>query len=386
MNHQLTILIAIGLAIRTAMAAPTDWPCFRGPNHDGTLAEKLTVGNKEPEVLWRARVGRGNASMALVAGRLFTAGNDDQSRLVCLDGRTGQKVWTVSQFRADGNSTPTVESNRVYVLGQGRSSPAAACVAAMDGRILWNAVLPKGGDPNHYGLAGSPRVWRDLVYFNVAGGAAVKKDTGEVAWAHEGHTAYATPVVFQARDQPAVAFFTGDQLIARDARSGRELWTIPWVTELEVNACDPIFVGDRVFVCSAYKRARSLYDVSGASPRLLWETTRNGDGHSYASGFTQGGGVFFFTGGSFASVDMAGGQVLWESRGGDSALLLGQTLIRVSDKGELTAGPFDPARKCEPVFRAQVLTGTTRAVPAYWDGKLYVRNEAGDLVCLKIGE
>ncbi|MBI5385718.1 MAG: PQQ-binding-like beta-propeller repeat protein [Verrucomicrobia bacterium] len=379
-------LVAVALTASVTVAAPSDWPCFRGPNHDGTLAVPFTLTRGEPQVLWRAKLGSGNGSQAVVAGRVFTAANGQKDRVVCLDARTGQRVWSVSDFRADGNSTPSVESNRVYVLGHGRSFPEAACVSAADGKALWTAALPKGGGPDHYGLAGSPRVWRDLVFFNVAGGAAVRKDSGEVAWAHDGHTAYATPVVFDARGRPAVAFFTGDQLIARDARSGRELWTIPWKTELEVNACDPLFVGDRVFVCSAYKRARSFYDVSGASPRLLWESTRNGDGHAYASGFIQGEGIFFFTGGSFARVDMAGGDVLWESRGGNSVLLLGGSLIRVSEKGELTAGPFDPSRKVEPVLRAQVLSGTTRAVPAYWAGQLYVRNEAGDLVCLKISE
>lgn len=380
------VLVAIGLVASCAAAAAGDWPCFRGPNHDGTVADEFTLARGEPQVLWRAQVGQGNASLAVVAGRVYTASNDGQQRLVCLDAHTGQRVWAASHFQADGNSTPSVEGDRVYVLGHGRSSPEAACVSATDGKAIWNLALPKGGGPDHYGLAGSPRVWRDLVFFNVAGGAAVRKDSGQVAWAHEGHTGYATPVVFDAQGRPAVAFFTGDRLIARDARSGRELWTIPWKTELEVNACDPIFVGTRVFVCSAYGRARSFYDVAGASPRLLWETTRNGDGHSYASGFVQGGGVFFFTGGGFASVDLEGGQVLWESPGGNSVLLLGRCLIRVSDNGVLIAGPFDPARQPEPVLRTRVVSGTTRAVPAYWEGKLYVRNEAGDLHCLKIGE
>lgn len=386
MNFQRVISMAVGLTAGICTAAPSDWPCFRGPNRDGTLAEKLTLVSGEPEVLWRAKVGQGNASMAVVAGRLFTAASGSAESLICLDALTGKKIWAVSDFHTSGNSTPSVEGGRVFALVNGRTSLAACCVAAEDGKVLWNATLPKGRGTTYYGLSGSPRVWDDLVFLNVAGGAAVRKDSGEVAWAHEGHTAYATPIVFNAQGKPAVAFFTGDQLIARDARSGDQLWTIPWKTELHVNACDPIFLGQRVFMCSAYGRGRSLYDVSGASPRTLWEKTENGSGHSYASGFARGEDVFFFTGGNFARLDLASGELLWESPGADSALLIGGALIQLSGRGELAAGPLDAGRKFSPALRAQVVSGPSRNVPAYWDGRLYVRNEAGDLICLRVGK
>lgn len=372
---------------RTAAAAPDDWPCFRGPNHDGTLAAKLTLVSGEPEVVWRAKVGQGNGSMAIVAGRLFLAANGSEDNLVCLDARTGEKVWAVGGFNGGGNVTPSVEEAKVFALFYG-DVPTASCVSAADGKTLWKASLPKSRGENHYGLAGSPRLWEDLVFYNVAGGAAVRKQSGEVVWAHEGHTAYATPVVFTAGGKPAVAFFTGDQLIARDARSGDPLWTIPWKTELHVNACDPIFLGDRVFLCSAYKRARSLYDVSGASPRVVWDLTRNGDGHAFSSGFTRGGGLFFYTGGGLARADLDGGGVLWESSGAGAGggTLVGDTFIQIDRNGRLTAGPFDPAHGFKPALRAQAVRGTTFAMPAYWDGKVYARNEKGDLACVRIGK
>jgi outer membrane protein assembly factor BamB len=385
LNATLALLVALGLTTCLA-AAPADWPCFRGPNHDGTFAERLALVSGEPEVLWRAKVGKGNCSFAIVGGRLYTAAEGATDSVICLDARTGQKVWSVSHFHAVGEATPTVAGERLFLPYWGKSGPAATAVATADGKVLWQTPLPKSSGVNHYGPAGSARVWEDLVFFNIAGGAAMKKDSGEVVWAHEGHTAYATPVMFAAKGKPAVAFFTGDSLIARDTRSGRELWKIPWKTSLHVSACDPLFLGDRVFLCSAYGRGRALYDVSGASPRSLWEEHSDGSGNSYSSGFAHGDGVFFFTGNGFASLEVTTGKLRWEYPGWGRAILIGDTLIWLSHRGELATGPLDPARKFEPVLRAQVIGGTTQNVPAYWDGKLYVRNEAGDVVCLRIAK
>lgn len=373
-------------ALGKEIVGAKDWPCFRGPNHDSTLAEKLTLVGGEPEVLWRAKVGKGNGTCTIVGGRVFTAAAGATDNVVCLDGRTGAKVWSASHFQADGQATPTVDADKVFLPCHGKDGASAAAVAAADGKLLWQTTLPKSRGVNYYGLAGSARVWEDLVFFNIAGGAALRKDTGEVAWAHEGHTAYATPVLFTAKGRPAVAFFTGDSLIAREARSGRELWTIPWKTSLHVSACDPLFLGDRVFACSHYGRGRALYDVSGDTPRVLWEEHSEGSGNSYSSGFKSGDAIFFFTGTGFASLDIATGKLRWEFPGWGRAILLGDTLVMLMHKGELLAGPLDAARKFEPTLRAQVIGGTTNNQPAYSDKKLYVRNEGGDVACLRIGQ
>src|SRR5688572_17835315 len=76
----------------TAPAAP-DWPGFRGPNRNGVIDARLELAPGGPTKLWEAKVGHGNASMAVVKGRLFTMGTLP-NQLVCLDARTGRPVWT----------------------------------------------------------------------------------------------------------------------------------------------------------------------------------------------------------------------------------------------------------------------------------------------------
>ena len=60
----LTLVVLLG---STALAE--DWPCWRGPTHDGISAETGWSADAvaKGKVLWRANVGKGYASFA-VAG------------------------------------------------------------------------------------------------------------------------------------------------------------------------------------------------------------------------------------------------------------------------------------------------------------------------------
>jgi outer membrane protein assembly factor BamB len=366
-------------------AAPGDWPCFRGPNHNGVLDLGLKLLPGGPKKLWEAQVGPGNASMAVVQGRLYTFST--AQGVACLDATTGRPVWKRQVETHFGDSTPAIENGRVYGLASfgtpsGRA-PAAFCCSAATGEILWNRALPRSTGDRQYGHAGSPLLWEDLVILNAAGGAALKKSTGEVVWVHPGFPGLATPVLFQWQGRPCVALFGGDRLIAREARIGKELWQIPWKTELAVNACDPIVFDNKLFLCSDYGRGRALYDISGARPRVLWEFGE-GRGSSFSSGFYRDGHLFCFAQGKFACLDLRTGQPRWETEGGNAALLIGGTLILIHHAGEMRFGRISPTAY-QQLAAGDAGMREIKAVPAYWNGRLYVRNEQGRIACFQIG-
>jgi outer membrane protein assembly factor BamB len=263
---------------------------------------------------------------------------------------------------------------------------AAHCFDAASGNPIWQRKLPDSTGDRQYGHAASPLIWEDLVLFNAGGGAALQKQTGEVAWAHEGFPGMATPVIFQApaTRKPAVALFGGDRLIARHARSGESLFEIPWKTDLAVNACDPIIFDNKLFICSNYGLGLALYDISARQPRRLWETGKN-SGHSYSSGFVRDGNLYAFTSQAFARINLATGRPIWEEHGGGSATLIGDKLILVSGSGKISIGPFSPDG-----FRASLTHDLAakelKAPPAYSAGKLYLRTGEGRLTCLQLGE
>ena len=374
-------------------AEAVDWLCFRGPNHNGILNQSLSLLNGGPKKVWETSVNPGNASFAIAANRLYTFGTR-ANNLICLNAATGDPIWSRSIDTHFGDSTPSLEQSRLYVTSSKDGIPqrgikqmaTAHCCDAGSGAVIWSRELPGSTGDRQYGHAGSVLIWEELIFCNAGSGAALRKTTGEVLWAHPGFSGLATPVLFVSgiTKRPAVAFFGGDSLLARDARSGNLLWEIPWKTSLAVNACDPVIFDDKVFICSDYGRGRSLYDIRTAPPKLIWEFGA-GKGSSFSSGFFHDGNLFCLAESKFMCLDIESGRPKWTSNGATSVLLIGDTLIRLSHKGELSLARFS-ATGVQSISDTDLGMKETKAVPAYWDGNLYVRSEAGGAACWQIAE
>jgi len=233
-----------------------------------------------------------------------------------------------------------------------------------------------------YGYAGSPLLWNDLVILNVGTGLALRRNTGMVVWQHEGLAGFATPVLYLEGNQPRVLIFAGTALFAREAVTGRELWSIPWRTRLAVNCCDPIYHDGRVFITTAYGRHSALFEIGSGQPHQLWR----GKGSMFSSGLLWQGHLYCFAGRQFACLDWRTGKQQWTFHSGaGSALLADGKLILLSGTGSLSIANAS-SQFFQPIVQEQILEGTTWTPPALTDGRLYVRNREGQAVCLAIGE
>jgi len=68
-----------------------------------------------------------------------------------------------------------------------------------------------------------------------------------------------------------------------------------------------------------------------------------------------------------------------------SVILVGDTLVILSDSGELALAEANPAGYMEKA-RFQVLGGKDGwTPPSYANGRLYCRSSRGDVVCLEMG-
>ena len=360
-----------------------DWPYYRGPNRNGVADVRLDLLD-EPEELWKADVGSGRGSMVISGGKLYVHGKNSEGKNVnCLDAKTGEVLWTVNLETWFADSTPAVADGKLYAIGS-TNDPQAYCLDAASGKEIWKTKLPKNTGTRHYGHAGSPLIAGDLVVFNTGTGAALNRRTGKTVWEFPGLPGLATPVLFRQGGKPAVAIFCGDKLIARNLADGKQLWSIDWKTNLHVNACDPVFIDDdsKVFICSDYGFGRALYDISGDEPRELWNHGRNGDGHAYSSGFFVDGKLYGFVR-DFCRLDTSDGAIDEKVTSHGSALYLGDTLVLLTGNGVLRAGKFKDGQ-FEPAYQQRVIDRGTPNVPAYADGKLFVRNEDGVIAALKI--
>jgi beta-lactamase regulating signal transducer with metallopeptidase domain/outer membrane protein assembly factor BamB len=383
------LLLQIGIAFvaggTPCAAADEDWPYFRGPNRNGISGAKLDLIDT-PKVLWKiSDLGTGyRGSPAIVDGKLYINGGRPADRsepfLHCLDASTGKELWKIRAGRT--HSTPAVHNGSVYCSGDRLH---VRCFDAANGELKWTSQeLPiSKTEGRGYGHAGSPLVWEDLLIVNYGYGVALNLKTGEVVWKFDGYGGLATPVIFSYKRKPAVAIFCGDKLVARDARTGKEIWEIPWKTNYGVNACDPTFFDNdtKMFVASSYGMGRVLFDISGDTPTEIWS---QGSGSSFASGIYLDGQLYSMERG-FGGLDMANGKRVIRGPAAHSVLAIDGKFILLEQGGNLHVGQIENG-KFEELVAAQILEAETWNVPAFYNGKLYVRSKEGVLICVQIGK
>ena len=83
-------------------------------------------------------------------------------------------------------------------------------------------------------------------------------------------------------------------------------------------------------------------------------------------------------------IDPRNGGVKWSQRTGFGGVTaVGDTLLVMSERGELIAAKASPQGYTE-LARAQVIGGKCWTIPTVSNGRIYVRNQAGRLVCLDL--
>ena len=396
-----------------AVSIADEWSQYRGPDGAGIASEKIatTWPAAGPKRFWRAETTAGFSSLALGDGKAFTvvarsvAGSPAEV-CIALDATSGKELWATptgnAKYQGGGDSgtddnkggdgprsTPAVSGNRVYVYS---SDMVLHCLDAATGKPVWkkDIIAEFGGKNLGWKSAMSPRIDGDLVY--VAGGGAgqsmlaFNKGSGATAWKTGDEIAtHATAVVATIQGVRQVIFLMQSGLVAREARSGKSLWTFPF-TWRTCTGCSPIVAGD-IVVCSAG------YDVGGAACKVvrnsagfeakeLWRVKGNGAVASLWSTPVQKDGCLYgmisfkrFGNGPLKCVDVQTGAVKWEQPGfgAGQVLLAGNYLVALSDDGEVVLVDPSPSGYKE-ISRFKAVEGKCWSSPALSQGRLYVRS------------
>jgi outer membrane protein assembly factor BamB len=395
--------LTLGLSLVICVAARADeWPDFLGPRRHGISAEtgwNMDWNAKEPPVLWRAKVGAGASSCTIVSGKVYTMGGEgDDEWLVCLDAASGNELWR-KHYKCEFDKrswsggpagTPVVDGDRVYTLSfRGQ----LICWNASDGEKRWELNLEGDfkGTPPRWGWAGNPLVLGNMVIVEPGGNgssrAAVDKLTGKVFWqSGNDPAAYASPVIFSGPGMRGAALFNASGLVCVNPRDGTELFRHEWKTDFGVNAARPIHKEGRFFLSSGYNHGVALVDIQSG---VVWE---NKDIMlQFQSPVLFESHLYFVSGDNSKNariqcLEWSTGEVKWEqkargSRGG--VIVAGGKLIALTEEGEVILAETTPSAFQE-LGRLQAVTGTTWAAPAFSDRRLFVRNNAGTLVCLDL--
>src|SRR5437867_8781015 len=176
------------------LAAPAEWPQWRGPDRTDVSKESglLKSWPKEgPKLVWLYKdAGLGYSGPAVGGGRLFSMGLRQGSEfLLAVDLKQGQELWSakigdgLKNNWGDGpRGTPTLDGDRVYALG---GQGTLICADAADGKVLWQRTMKEfGGRIPGWGYTESVLVDGNKVVCTPGGAkgaiVAFDKKTGEL--------------------------------------------------------------------------------------------------------------------------------------------------------------------------------------------------------------
>src|SRR6476646_6804468 len=147
MSNNPGVILAVTFAFASFPATrimAADWPCFRGPNHDGISTETIAWPRNGPRQVWKINVGIGHSALAVVGDRAYTMGNANETDTVfSIDVATGKIIWKhsypcnekVGIKDYDGPfATPTVTDGVVYTIS--RKGDVFA-LDAKTGKVIW---------------------------------------------------------------------------------------------------------------------------------------------------------------------------------------------------------------------------------------------------------
>lgn len=396
MNRHL-LLAACALAF-TPLPLCADWTFYRGPAQTGVSEEAVNVTGAELRQLWKANVGIGTASIVVSGDRVITMGNvRNKDAVFCFDAATGRELWKHEyplgsdprSFEGGPASTPTIDGDRIYTVSH---QGDLFCLDAATGRKVWYKHYQQDfrGKRPQWGYAGSPLVEGNLLILDVgardASTIALNKTTGEVVWKSGNDEAgYASPLAATINGQRTIVVFKASYLVGLDAANGRELWRQNWKTDYNVNAATPLVVGNRIFVSSGYGRGCGLFEIVGGKVIERWQN-RNLRAHINSPVVAQG--VIYGIDdqaspkAQLVGLDFETGKTKWQEKVGGGALVLaGGKLVVLSEVGELLIGDASP-NGFQPKLRQQVLGKRCWVQPTVANGRIFCRNNNGDLVAL----
>ncbi len=386
--------------LSVAMVAPgADWPVHRGPNRD-SISRETDWKVAAPKTIWKADVGMGYSGMVVAGGKVISAGHDGKrDSVVALDAVTGAVVWShvfpqpTAPLYYQGGTTgcPLVDGDTVYHVAR---EGEVFALEASTGKVRWQTHFKKdhGLSKPEWGFTGAPVAYGETVLFNAGdAGIALRKTDGAVVWkSGKEEAAYSMPYLFRKGNTDLVIFGNKRGYVCVDPKTGAERWRHKWLTRYGVNASEPIVTGDSIFISTGYGKGACLLDWDGTGePKLVWQSRDMAnqmnpsiliDGYLYGIHGNEGQ-----DGTGLRCVEMATGKVMWSEPSVAHGALTAANghLLVVSEQGHLMIGVASP-KEWKAAFRTPVIEGRVWTQPVLANGRLHVRNQKGEIVCLDL--
>jgi outer membrane protein assembly factor BamB len=412
--HTKTAIGLLAWAILSSFASADDWPQWQGPDRNAISKERGLLqqwANEGPPLAWRINeLGGGDSAPSVAGGRIFGMSNRGNDEVVWALSETGGKTLWVTplgptfkqqppQGKEGPGCTPTVDGERLYVLGLGGE---LACLQVKDGKIIWQRNLSRdfGGRVPRWSYRESPLIDGDKLICTPGAEdatlAALDKMTGNTIWKSQvpggPGAAYASAIAIDFEGQTEYVQFTAKGLVGVAASNGKFLWRYDRpANSMGINCSTPVYHDGTVFDASAYGTGGGLVKLSkdadaGVKAEEVYFSKKMQNHHG---GMILLDGCLYGAnggndGGFLVCLDFQTGKVLWDERDdpehrapkGSVALADGRLyyrtekgtmlLIEPNSKQYVERGRFDqPDRTKQPAW----------AHPVIANGKLYLRDQ-----------
>ncbi len=359
----------------------TDFPEFLGPERDATLPQQQLKTNWQqdpPRIAWKQPIGQGWSGFAVQGDAAYTLEQRDQTEWVtCYNANTGQLLW---HFEMPGmhthplggtgpRSTPTVRNGKVYAMS---AVSELVCLDLRSGEKIWSAGLNELAGVTKevfekevsWGRSASPLVVAGKVIVPLGGSAdmslqsliALDADTGQELWrGGSDQISYATPVLASLLGQPQILIVSQSLLSAHSLETGAELWSVAWPghSNSDASVSQPIVIDDaHVLMSKGYGGGAQLLEISKSD--AAWETTVKWQSSAvlktkFTSCVVYRDHAFALSDGILECVDVWTGKRAWKQgryRHGQ-VLLVGDTLLVTTEAGEIVLVAADPEKHRE---------------------------------------
>ena len=356
---------AIICALTSApLSRADDWPQWLGPLRDGVWREQGIVASfpdSGPDFRWKAKIGGGYASPAVVGNRVYVTDRvlasgvqnpansfardqvQGKEGISCLDDKTGELIWRHDypcayevSYASGPRCAPVVKDGRVYTLG---TMGDLLCLDAATGKVIWSVNFVRDRDARVpvWGFAAHPLLENNKLICLVGGPkglvVAFDKDTGKEIWhaLSSEQTGYCPPMIYQVGQKRELIIWSPEAISALEPETGSTIWTQPWKIQAQssMSISTPRYLAGKLFLTCFYNGSVLLgIDPSGDHASIIWhgkwfdklrpgsEMTANSDGlHSIISTpvLTEDTiyGVCSF--GQLRALDLKTGKRLWET-------------------------------------------------------------------------
>ena len=404
-----------------------DWPEFRGQGRTGEWNETgilQTFPSDGLRVLWRTPIKEGYSSPVVADGRIFLTdfarvrGVTGPERALALDEKTGEVLWTVEweatyagyQWPNGPRATPTVDGDRVYVLG---ANGILQCLDVETGAVRWKKdyAADYGIGNNGTGAVSAPIVEGNLL-ISIVGAEpdglvlAWDKFTGDEVWRSIEVTTdpgVGTPVIITEGGVRQLIIWTPDAVRSLDPATGRLLWELPFRSMAPMNIAVPVITDHKLLVSNFYTGSMlAELDQTKPAATMLWKgqsrSEIESDGlHAVIGAPIIIGDHLYGTGsyGQLRAINVSTGERVWETQAVTqerarwaSAHIVrhGDRVFISNDRGDLIIARLTPEGYQEldrthllkptspPGLRRQ-LDAVTVVHPAYANQHIYMRND-----------